>query len=114
MTRVEATINSRPITYMYADARDLEPLSPADLLIGKRTTHLPPLTDIDSYSVETTADDLRSRARYREALAEDFWRRWRAEYLPELRRPLKGVSKVETVKPGDVVLVKEERVPRLM
>ena len=72
---------------------------------------MPPLTYIDSYSVETTVEDLRSRARYREALAEDFWRRWRAEYLPELRRPLKGVSKAETVRLGDVVLVKEDRVP---
>ena len=34
LTRVEATINSRPITYTYADARDLEPLSLADLFIG--------------------------------------------------------------------------------
>ena len=72
---------------------------------------MPPLTYIDSYSVETTVEDLRSRARYREALAEDFWRRWRAEYLPELRRPLKGVSKAETFRLGDVVLVKEDRVP---
>ena len=34
LTRIEAILNSRPLTFVYGSNRDPEPLSPADLLIG--------------------------------------------------------------------------------
>ena len=39
--RVESIINSRPITYTYVED-SVEPLTPSHLLIGKRSTELPP------------------------------------------------------------------------
>ena len=41
LARVESIINSRPITYTYVDDV-IEPLTPSHLLIGKRSTELPP------------------------------------------------------------------------
>jgi len=43
---IEAVLNDRPITYMSSDVSDLEPLTPAHLLFGRRIIPLPyPATD---------------------------------------------------------------------
>ena len=41
VVEVEATLNDRPLTYVSADVTDIEPLTPAHLLYGRRMTTLP-------------------------------------------------------------------------
>lgn len=41
LTESEAVINLRPLTYVYADGTEPEPLTPYNFLEGKRSTSLP-------------------------------------------------------------------------
>jgi len=41
VVEIEVTLNDRPLTYVSSDARDPVPVSPADLLYGRRSTSLP-------------------------------------------------------------------------
>ena len=41
VVEVEATLNDRPLTYVSADVTDVEPLTPAQLLYGRRMVSLP-------------------------------------------------------------------------
>ena len=49
-TEVEAAVNSRPMTYLYSDIGDGNPLTPSHFLVGHRLLALPDLlreTDVD-------------------------------------------------------------------
>lgn len=42
LTEVEATLNSRPLTFVNNDLNEPQPLTPAHFLVGERLTSLPP------------------------------------------------------------------------
>ena len=111
--KVEAVINSRPLTYVYSDARDPEPLTPSQLLIGRRLNLLPPFGRQQVTASNWSADDLRRCAVDRDRWADSFWNLFRKEYLYNLRLPLKGTNQPQQVKVGDVVHVAEVNAPRL-
>ncbi|XP_064470062.1 uncharacterized protein LOC135384806 [Ornithodoros turicata] len=112
LTETEATINSRPITFVYAESEEPEPLTPSHLLIGKRLTRLPPF--VTSAQLPTgTQQRLQRAMRYRESLLERFWRRWRSDCLQELRTAhWQRVSGSTDLQTDTLVLLKEDRVPR--
>ena len=113
IVKVEAVVNSRPLTYVYSDARDPEPLTPSHLLIGRRLNLLPPLCSQQVTNADWSADELRDCAVSRDNWADSFWKLYRAEYMHSLRLPLKGTNQPVEVKVGDVVHVEEENAPRL-
>ena len=45
-------------------------------------------------------------------LAERFWKRWVAEYLPSLQRRQRWVERKVNIKEGDLVLVVDSQAPR--
>ena len=117
LAEVEMTLNSRPLTYVSSDDLE-EPLTPSHLLCGFCVLSLPdpPIpTEDDSYS-PISISKLTRRVRHLKKALADFWRRWRLEYLLELREahryypPPKGVE--GRIHEGDVVLVHEENLPR--
>ncbi|XP_075542076.1 uncharacterized protein LOC142576031 [Dermacentor variabilis] len=110
---VEAVINSRPLTFIYDDAQEPEPLSPAHFLVGRKLTTLPPHLLPDE--IPGGGMHLSRRWKYRTAMADSFWRRWRKEYLLELRsahmcRPTTSSD----LKKGALVLLREDRLKRHM
>ena len=109
LIKIESIINSRPITYTYVE-NTIEPLTPSHLLIGKRSTELPP----KSAPGVTYKDD--GRNEYIEKLRSEFEKRWVNEYLTELQEHhltvKKGSNEVATPKVGDVVIIKQECKPR--
>ncbi|XP_064475375.1 uncharacterized protein LOC135389239 [Ornithodoros turicata] len=110
LTEVEAIINSRPLTSVCDSAEDLSVLTPSHFLIGRRLTALPAGT-----ATPTTSDSntLIKSYRYREQLLNSFWNRWRKDYLLQLRSNHIVKSGVgATLKPGDLVLLVQERLPR--
>ncbi|XP_050043628.1 uncharacterized protein [Dermacentor andersoni] len=110
---VEAVINSRALTFIYDDAQEPEPLSPAHFLVGRKLTTLLPHLLPDE--IPGGGMHLSRRWKYRTAMADSFWRRWRKEYLLELRsahmcRPTTSSD----LKKGALVLLKEDRLKRHM
>ena len=109
LTRIESIINSRPITYTYVDDV-VEPLTPSHLLIGKRTTELPPRTTENSTYIQD------GRNEYLEKITRQFEIRWKTEYLAEVQdhHITMKKNKNEEIVPrvGDVVILKEDVKPR--
>ena len=74
LTRIEAVINSRPLTTVSDDIRDLTPITPAHLALGRSLFSLPDLVDEVSANRST-----RQRYLYQQKLINHFWQRWRGE-----------------------------------
>ena len=108
---VEMVINSRPLTYVSQSDLD-EPITPSHLLIGRRIMSLPEFLlyeDDDDYTV--TPRLLSKRMKHMEEIMNHFWRRWKTEYLMELREAHRfgphGI-KGEYISVGDVVIIHNE------
>ena len=104
MAEVESVVNSRPLAYV--DARDpdsLAPITPNQLLTLKHKVVLPLPGNFDRADVYA-----RQRWRRVQYLAEQFWVRWRREFLPTLQERRKWTRSELNVQPGDVVIVVDE------
>ncbi|GFR20496.1 DUF5641 domain-containing protein [Trichonephila clavata] len=73
----EAVINSRPLTYVYNDVNEPDPLTPSHFTVGSTLTTLPsPKLNANSINVELT-----KKWKYRQLLLDHFWKRFFKEYL---------------------------------
>uniref|UniRef100_A0A5S6R5Y0 Integrase catalytic domain-containing protein n=1 Tax=Trichuris muris TaxID=70415 RepID=A0A5S6R5Y0_TRIMR len=106
VVEVEGLLNGRPLTHVSSDARDAEPLTPNDFLLGRPYASLPPNLLEDGKVIS------RRRWESSQILVNQFWRRWIREYLPSLASPRKGQSTKERIEKGDVVLIVEIGNPR--
>ncbi|GFV63015.1 integrase catalytic domain-containing protein, partial [Trichonephila clavipes] len=93
----ESLINSRPLTYVTDDVEDLGPLAPAMFLQDIREIGVPELDQIDE-------NKLNKILVYRNRIQNDLRKRFRVEYLGQLRetRNIKGEN---TLSEGDIVYV---------
>ena len=107
LCEVEAMVNSRPLTKLSEDVTDAVTLSPIQMLmLNEGTTDFPE---------DFHRDEMyRRRWKYVQYLANQFWKRWLKEYLPELQRRSKWSKEEENIKVGDVVLLCEEVTPRYL
>ena len=106
MTEVMAIVNGRPLTYDL-DSVDLMPLNPNMMLTGKSSVVKPPPGIFQR-------EDMYVRRRWRRVqhLADQFWQRWRKEYLQTLQvRPKWSETKIN-VREGDVVIIRDDNLPR--
>ena len=87
VVEVEAVLNSRPLTYLSSEDKN-EPLTPSHLSIGYRVLTLPdpPPPDEDpDYDSSDSTEGLTRRMRHLTKALQKFWKRWKQEYLLELR-----------------------------
>ena len=102
---VMAIVNSRPISYIgNSDGNSQpEPLTPNHLLTMKVRQPIPPPGTFEK-------ENLYGRRRWRKVqyLAEQFWSRWRHEYLSTLQKRQKWHTFQRNLKVGDVVLLMSE------
>ena len=75
LVRIEAVLNSRPVTPLSNDVNDMTPLTPGHFLIGH------PLTAPMERDHTAIPINRLSRWQLIEACRQDFWRRWSTEYL---------------------------------
>ena len=110
LTELEATMNSRPLTYEY-DEVGAEMLTPSHLIYGRRLINLPEEVRDDE---EENERGFLKRFRYLAKLRIHFWNRWRKEYLVDLREHHRGnkEGKHDKVSVGELVLVHEDNVKR--
>ena len=108
LVEIEGTLNNRPLTYSYDELGE-DMLTPAHLLYGYRFETIP-----DDVKDEEDDANLNKRVRYLANRRKHFWRRWRREYLVDLREmhKLKATKKGDQIKQQDVVIVFEEGLPR--
>ena len=110
LTEVEMIINSRPLSYVSTEDCE-EPLTPSHLLIGRRVLSLPDSAlhyGIDE-DVEFTQEALTRRMDHLNKTLNHFWKRWKMEYLLELRESHRYGPKTDpknnSPSEGDVVLM---------
>lgn len=108
MVKAETIVNSRPLTTESASSPgNLQPLTPNQLLTMKSKIVLPPPGLFDR-------SNLYSRKRWRtvQHLANEFWSRWRKEYLQTLQQRQRWTKPRRNLRVGDIVLLAEENLPR--
>ena len=111
LTEVEATLNSRPLTYEYNEVEE-EVLTPSHLIYGRRIKTLP--DEVVEPDDARSEENCSSRFKYLSTRLEHFWQRWRKEYLANLREfhRCRSEKQERKVKIGDVVVVYDEEKKR--
>ena len=106
LCEIEAVLNSRPLVSMSDDPDDLRPLTPGDFLIGHALVDPPPVDLLD------LTFDHRTRWHKIDQLKEQFWNRWRGEYLPTLQRVRNDWTGPRTeIKVDDLVVINDDSLP---
>lgn len=103
MAEVVGIVNSRPIATIPSDIDQPQPLAPNMLLTMKTR----PLSAVPGVF---TSEDLYSRRHWRRAqyLADQFWTRWKSEYLQNQQSRAKWKEQRRNVQVGDIVMIKGE------
>ena len=96
---VEAIVNSRPLSSVSSDPRDVLPLTP-NRLLSLSDSPLPLDSSSGNYS--------RNRWKQVQYLADQFWLRWKKEYFLCLNQRQKWFHKNRNVSVGDLVLLVDE------
>lgn len=101
LLEAENIVNSRPLTYVPADPQTNEAITPNDLLrpFAKR--------DI-AFQFCDNPDNIRRCWKVSQILADQFWRRWCNEYLPDLARRTKWFKRTTPLTKGDIVVMYED------
>ena len=99
-------MNNRPLVPVTNDPRDQQPLTPKNILhLSAIVMPKSTVSDRDVFSKKSW-----KRASY---LAEQFWRRWRTEYLPLLQQRTGPFLRSQVnLQQGDVVVIVDDSVPR--
>lgn len=114
LIEIEMVLNSRPLTYI-AEGDVEEPLTPSHLLIGRHLMNFPDHV-LHSTGEDSDFDDinLSARVNHLNHSLESFWKRWRREYLLELREAhrIRRSDSRQQISEGDVVVVYSDKQPR--
>lgn len=99
LTRIEAVLNSRPLTPASTDPKDLECLTPGHFLIGQPLLAVPPRSTPDEKC------NNRDRWKLLDQCHQAFWRRWSSEYLTTLQERSKWTQNLPNISVDDMVVV---------
>ncbi|XP_065094000.1 uncharacterized protein LOC135714548 [Ochlerotatus camptorhynchus] len=105
LTQVEACLNSRPLTPMSDDPNDLQPLTPAHFLVGESLQAFPESDFTDVPLNRLNQWQLTQRR------LQDFWKRWRREYLCQLQGRAKRWKPAVPIDIGTLVIIRDENQP---
>ena len=108
MIEAEAIVNGRPLTVnTLNDPENIQPLTPNMLLTLKTKVVLPPPGSFDS--VEVYSQKRWRRVQY---LTNEFWSRWKREYLQSLQIRNKWNRPQRNLQKDDIVIVKDDTLAR--
>ncbi|XP_066261359.1 uncharacterized protein [Euwallacea similis] len=105
LTQVEAVLNSRPLSPLSTDPIDLNPLTPAHLLIGR------PLVALPEPDLRTITTNRLNRFQLIEQMRQHFWDRWHKEVVSELQQRVRWKRNQHQLKVGTLVIIKEDNTP---
>ena len=112
VTEIEAMLNDRPLTQLSSCSNYLVPLTPSHLVYGRRITSLPYndiAIDTENQVGREDGSLYRKRVKQQNEVLNQFWKRWRTEYLTALREShkLTGTT-LQSIAVGDVVQIHDE------
>ncbi|GFW10154.1 integrase catalytic domain-containing protein [Trichonephila clavipes] len=107
LSEVEVIVNHRPLTYVENDPGEPEPLTPAHFLELGYGDSKYPIHFIELIDATTAKESYKKRKTYRTLLLKQLWRRWKEQYLLQLKpaNHFKTPSVHKNLKLNDVVLV---------
>ncbi|GFS81739.1 integrase catalytic domain-containing protein [Trichonephila clavipes] len=107
LSEVEVIVNHRPLTYVENDPGEPEPLTPAHFLELGYGDSKYPIHFIKLIDATTAKESYKKRKTYRTLLLKQLWRRWKKQYLLQLKTAnhFKTPSVHKNLKLNDVVLV---------
>ncbi|XP_078495676.1 uncharacterized protein LOC144751211 [Ciona intestinalis] len=105
MAEIEYILNSRPLTAVSDDPRDLNALTPNSILTGVIASSYSP-------GVFMKGDGYRKSWKAVQYLTDRFWDQWTKSYLPLLQLRQKWLQPVRNFAVGDVVLMVTEGTKR--
>ena len=105
MAEAESIVNSRPLVPIIFEPGE-EPLTPNHLLLLRGNANLPPglFEKKECYP--------RRRWRQAQFLANQFWQRFKREFLPHIIHRQKWFNKQRNLRINDVVLIADDSAPR--
>ena len=110
LTCASVAMNNRPLAYLSEDDLD-EALTPFHLMYGRSTSTGKQFNSVDCVSI-SSLESCKQRLFHLRKVLKDFWKRFRASYLNELRqmnlyRKVKG-NDTNSITIDDVVLMKDD------
>jgi len=105
MTEVESILNSRPLTPILLDPEAEEPLTPNHLLLLRSSSSVPGI-------FEKSDNYCRNKWRQVQYFVQQFWIRWRREFLQTLQVRNKWQKVQSNFAVDDVVLLYDDSAPR--
>ena len=106
-TGAEALINSRPLTYQFANPSDDVPLTRNQFLYGQIGGQFAPESVDDNKNL-----NIKKRWQRIQELVKHFWRRWMSEWVPNLNSRKKWFKTQRSPQVGDFVLLISPDAPR--
>ncbi|GFY67220.1 integrase catalytic domain-containing protein [Trichonephila inaurata madagascariensis] len=113
LIEIEGVLNSRPLTNIFSEFNESEPLTPSHMILGRRVNSLPPAR-LNFDSNLSNRKILIKRFNYRERLFNMFWTKWSKEYIFRLNSAhcVKPTGEIKEFKIDDVVLINDKKFPR--
>lgn len=107
LARIEACLNSRPLTPISTDPNDLEVLTPGHFLVHR------PLTSFPEPELSEVPRNRLDRWQENQELLRRVWKRWSTDYLSGLHPRTKWTQLRNNIDVGTMVLLKEDNLPPL-
>lgn len=105
LTKIEAILNSRPLSPLSDSPDDFTPLTPSHFLIGR------PLTQVPERNVIHVPTNRLSLYQHLNQMTQHLWQRWSKEYISELQHRTKWKTHSSSLQEGALVLIKEDNQP---
>lgn len=102
LARIEAVLNSRPISPITDNPNDFTALTPGHFLIGNALLARPQ---------PPTEENPIKRHQLMEKMVQHFWQRFRSDILSTMQIRTKWQDKQPNLKENDLVIIKDDRFP---
>ena len=108
LTEIEGIVNNRPLATVTDHPDDLVPITPAELIIGRRMETLPD----PNFRNKVNETKIQHLWRKRQHVLNSFWKRWRHDYLlaQNVRKKWHNPSHEDLL--NKVVLIQEDNLSR--
>ena len=114
MVDIESNLNNRPLIYVFDDEQGMSfPLTPANMIYGRRITSTP---NDGHFEIVSTNKSLTRRAKYQRKILNNFTDQWKKEYLLSIRESSKPKipGKIEDpISLGEIVTFKTGSTSRI-